>query len=336
MAFNSAVHYTAGGAAAGPETMTFDVPARAVTIKAGSLNAGTFTLTAFDGATVVDADTITAATAAAPLSVSATRITSVRVSFTMATAVLDDLVWSSVPVATNEAYETAENATLIGAPGVLANDSDKDGDLLTATLVRAPDNGTVTLNANGSFTYVPATGFVGVDSFSYRAIDDVGGSELGYVTVRVVAPAAVPVDACSNLFGVQSDTPNGMARTSAGVCLGTILANRLFGTSGVDRISAGAGNDTVDGKAGNDTLFGELGNDRLLGGLGNDVLDGGAGTDTLTGGPGKDTLRGGAGSDTINARDKLRFDVIDCGAGRDVAIVDRGEKTRNCERVKPG
>ena len=50
----------------------------------------------------------------------------------------------------------------MAAPGVLANDTDADGDTLTATGVTQPGHGTVTLADNGSFTYVPASGFHGV------------------------------------------------------------------------------------------------------------------------------------------------------------------------------
>jgi hypothetical protein len=43
----------------------------------------------------------------------------------------------------------------------------------------------------------------------------------------------------------------------------------------------------------------------------------------------------GAGKDRVLARDGRR-DVIDCGHGRDVAIVDRFDRTRRCEHVRPG
>src|SRR5207237_1118655 len=61
------------------------------------------------------------------------------------------------PVAANDSYAATEDTVLtIAAPGVLANDSDVDGDPLTALIVVAPGHGAVTLNANGSFTYTPA------------------------------------------------------------------------------------------------------------------------------------------------------------------------------------
>jgi VCBS repeat-containing protein len=69
--------------------------------------------------------------------------------------------------------------------GVLANDSDPDSDALTATLARSPQHGELTLNSDGSFRYVPAAGFVGVDTFTYFAGDGQSQSDLATVTIRV-------------------------------------------------------------------------------------------------------------------------------------------------------
>ena len=69
--------------------------------------------------------------------------------------------------------------------GVLANDTDADGDDLTAVLVTAPSSGTVTLNANGSFSYVPAAGFAGTVTFTYQADDGTARSGAATVTITV-------------------------------------------------------------------------------------------------------------------------------------------------------
>jgi Ca2+-binding RTX toxin-like protein len=86
------------------------------------------------------------------------------------------------------------------------------------------------------------------------------------------------------------------------------------------------------GTSGADLLYGEGGNDTLLGGRGNDVLFGGRGADVLDGGRGLDRLYGGPGNDLVKARDGAR-DVVDCGPGRDLAFVDRLDRTSGCERV---
>ena len=54
---------------------------------------------------------------------------------------------------------------------MLANDTDVDGDALTAVLVTGPAHGTLTLNADGSFTYTPDANYNGADSFTYSAND---------------------------------------------------------------------------------------------------------------------------------------------------------------------
>ena len=76
------------------------------------------------------------------------------------------------PVAIDDAYGTNEDTVLpIAAPGVLGNDTDVDGDALTAVLVTPPVNGTLILNADGGFSYIPNADFNGSDSFSYMAQD---------------------------------------------------------------------------------------------------------------------------------------------------------------------
>ncbi len=89
------------------------------------------------------------------------------------------------PSATNDEYTTRKNTTLtINAPGVLANDSDPEGDALVSVLLQQPANGQVELHEDGSFIYVPNTGFTGEDSFVYFAADDSGDDE-AIVTITV-------------------------------------------------------------------------------------------------------------------------------------------------------
>ncbi|MEP7203070.1 MAG: Ig-like domain-containing protein [Ilumatobacteraceae bacterium] len=92
------------------------------------------------------------------------------------------------PVATADAYTTAEDSPrTIAAPGIMGNDYDEDGDTLTVTPtpLTGPTNGTVTLAANGGFTYTPTTGFVGTDSFTYQLNDPTGRTATGTVTMTV-------------------------------------------------------------------------------------------------------------------------------------------------------
>lgn len=90
-----------------------------------------------------------------------------------------------VLTANNDAFSTNEDTDLsIAAPGVLANDT---GNGLTAELVADAEHGSVTLNANGSFTYVPNPNFNGLDSFVYVAKQ--GGTESNIATVMITVVA---------------------------------------------------------------------------------------------------------------------------------------------------
>lgn len=125
---------------------------------------------------------------------------------------------------------------------------------------------------------------------------------------------------------------------AAGVSAASILgapaadaACTIRGTAGPDVLRGTPRADVICGLGGDDTLVGYGGNDRLLGGPGRDQLDGGPGSDTLLGEGGDDWLigmegrdvhRGGPGADYVWARDGLA-DIVDGGAGRDRARVDR-------------
>jgi VCBS repeat-containing protein len=95
----------------------------------------------------------------------------------------------------NDAYGTVQETPLtVPAPGVSGNDTDPDGDPLTAAVGVGPAHGTLVLNADGSFTYTPAAGFSGTDSLTYTTTDGTLTSAPATVTLTVSPrPAAVIV-----------------------------------------------------------------------------------------------------------------------------------------------
>ncbi len=98
---------------------------------------------------------------------------------------------NSAPVAAGDAYAVNKNTALVvPAAGVLTNDSDPQSETLTAFLDSGPAHGTLALNPNGSFTYTPATGFVGSDSFTYNASDSALNSNIATVSISVNEVAA--------------------------------------------------------------------------------------------------------------------------------------------------
>src|SRR5206468_1836983 len=125
----------------------------------------------------------------------------------LATVTLTITPVNDAPVATNDSYTVNPDTPLtLAAPGVLANDSDVDGDALTAVLGTGPLNGTLALNLNGGFTYTPNAAFVGGDSFTYRASDGTLTSTLATVTISIGAVNHAPV-ATNDAYTTAEDTP---------------------------------------------------------------------------------------------------------------------------------
>jgi hypothetical protein len=95
---------------------------------------------------------------------------------------------SFAPVANNDSYSTNQNTPLaVLGPGVLGNDTDADpSTTLTAVIVSNPAHAAAfTLNSNGSFSYTPAAGYNGPDSFTYRANDGQKNRNIATVSIKV-------------------------------------------------------------------------------------------------------------------------------------------------------
>ena len=137
---------------------------------------------------------------------------------------------NDAPVAKDNTYTTDEDTPLtVEAPGLLGNDTDVENDTLrvadgNATTadgispVSGPADGTVTLNANGSFTYTPGANFNGSDSFTYRVCDD--GSpqkcsvETANVDVTINAVNDAPVAKDDSLTTAEDTAGNGNVLTN--------------------------------------------------------------------------------------------------------------------------
>ncbi len=101
------------------------------------------------------------------------------------------IITNEAPVAVPDSYTTAVDVPLIvPAPGVLANDSDDGIGTMRAVLVSGPAHGLLTLNDDGSFTYVPDAGFNREDAFTYKVND--GGADSNVVTVDITLETEYP------------------------------------------------------------------------------------------------------------------------------------------------
>lgn len=133
---------------------------------------------------------------------------------------------NDAPVANDDSFSITEDGALtVAAPGLLANDSDADGDALGIASYTNTANGNLLANPDGSFTYTPNADFTGTDTFSYTGSDGNGGLATASVTITVTAVNDAPVLAANNGMSLNNTVT------------GTITAARL-GVSDVDNTAA--------------------------------------------------------------------------------------------------
>ncbi|MFN7572238.1 MAG: tandem-95 repeat protein, partial [Betaproteobacteria bacterium] len=266
------------------------------------------------------------------------------------------------PVVVADSYTLNEDATLtVALPGVLGNDSDVDGDALTAVVDTRPSHGELTLDPDGSFSYTPAADYNGTDSFRYRLRDskNVFASGFGVVTLVVNpvndAPAAqadaatvtedVQVSATGNVVTNDSDPEgstltvldfaSGSSTATAGTLLTGAYGNLLLLADGSYTYqpdnSAPAVQALNDGDALTDAFTYRVSDGALSATATlaitvrgrNDTLMGGDGNDSLTGSSGIDTIVGGIGNNLLDGGDG--DDLIDGGGGNDSVYGGAGD-----------
>jgi VCBS repeat-containing protein len=95
---------------------------------------------------------------------------------------------NDAPVASDDWVQSiaGESLSVDAANGLLANDSDIENDQLVAIVVSPPSSGSLTVAADGSWSYIPAPGFHGTVSFSYVASDGVTVSPTAMVIISVL------------------------------------------------------------------------------------------------------------------------------------------------------
>lgn len=124
-----------------------------------------------------------------------------------------DQSWTAVyrriaaPVAIADHHSTMEDERLvIPAPGVLENDLDSGSAIVALVIEARPKHGSVTLQADGSFNYLPDADFHGSDDFTYRASNDAGTSDPAMVTIHVGQVNDAPRASSMNIVA-QEDEP---------------------------------------------------------------------------------------------------------------------------------
>lgn len=150
------------------------------------------------------------------------------------------------PVAQADYFDGLRNSTVTGNvfnDNGAGADFDVDGDVLSvqAQTITTAQGGTVTLSADGSFTYNPANGFFGSDSFDYTLLDAMGGSDVQTVSLNVA------LDPSQSIIGTDNSE----------TIMGTNGDDEIFGLNGDDVIIGQNGNDVINGGEGNDILYGD-------------------------------------------------------------------------------
>ena len=145
-------------------------------------------------------------------------------------------VCNTAPVASDNSYSINEDAPLtVAASGVLGNDTDGEGDSLTAVLISGPSNAqSFSLNPNGSFSYTPNANFNGSDSFTYKANDGSLDSNTATVTITVNPVNDAPVvSATPESQSVQySDPISAVTVTAADLDSTTLTPSTTFNVGG--------------------------------------------------------------------------------------------------------
>ncbi|NQV23048.1 MAG: tandem-95 repeat protein, partial [Rhodopirellula sp.] len=146
---------------------------------------------------------------------------------------------NDAPAAADNSYSVNAGAILnVTLPGILANDSDIDGDALTAVLLAGPTNGTLTLNSDGSLTYTPAIGFSGSDSFTYKANDGTLDSNAATVSVTV-NPVLPPPTGDVHFYVVDTSSRRTFEYDNAG----SMLTNPRLNTEDEDPMGVAVNSD---------------------------------------------------------------------------------------------
>jgi len=195
--------------------------------------------------------------------------------------------------------------------------SDVDGDSLSYALDSGPENGSLSFNADGTYTYTPDADFYGSDSFTYQVSDGQGGTDTATVNLDI---SDVVEEVNFDDQGMSSNDK--LSGESSGKGKNAVHED--------DTLFGGEGNDKLDGKGANDELYGGSGDDQVKGGDGDDLLYGGDGDDTMEGGSDSDMLFGNDGNDVMYGDGKkggkdAGDDTLDGGTGDDTIYGGSGD-----------
>ncbi|MEX3315604.1 Hint domain-containing protein [Sulfitobacter sp. PS-8MA] len=261
---------------------------------------------------------------------------------------------NDAPVARDDSASTIGSDPVV--IDVLANDTDVDGDMLSVADASS-DDGSVTINDDGTITFVANDNFTGDATITYTVTDPDGATDEAVVTVTVGAGEPSRdgyVDGTPGADLIDEDytgDPDGDMIDNNDAILPGAEGNDDYvrAGDGDDTVMAGRGDDIVEGGAGSDVVYGGAGDDLIDTGNGDlapdlgypesdrdslgfdpdadpendrDYVEGGAGNDTIRTGDDRDTIFGGSGNDVIDGG--IDDDQINGGAGDDRIVGGEG------------
>src|SRR5439155_1724892 len=116
---------------------------------------------------------------------------------------------SPYPVGASYSYDLKFRTRMQAPGGVLANDTDADGNTLSAVLVAGPAHGTLSLAANGGFTYAPPADFNGAVSFQYKPNDGAADGNVVTVSLTVTPVNDAPVGVADSYTTAEDTSVSG-------------------------------------------------------------------------------------------------------------------------------
>lgn len=263
---------------------------------------------------------------------------------------------NDAPIAVTDFYQLSAVSPVVisDIDGVLFNDYDAESQSITAVLVTPPEQGTLNLNPDGSFTYTFDPLLVSRASFTYKVTD--GVAESAPQTVVLARTPQVLVD--GTVLRISGTAGQDTIRLRSGG--GRRLSLEIFSPAGLmtqvvepnvlrlpfslvevrlsngdDRLDTsairvpiraigGAGNDVIRTGAGADQIFGDEENGL---GFGVNNIDAGDGNNTIVGGNGDNWLRTGRNNDAVTVGNG--DNTIDTGAGNDTVTGGNGQSAIN-------
>ena len=122
---------------------------------------------------------------------------------------------NEAPVANDDFYEIQQDGVLVvDPPGILGNDTDANGDVLTASVGSVTGSGSFEFNGDGSFKYTPLPGFTGTESFTYTANDGSLSSNIATVTITVNGTSTSDFSCKDELILQLDETGNAIIQAS--------------------------------------------------------------------------------------------------------------------------